>query len=352
MEFVVAKVKQPDLVAKLNRLVHGVRQNARTPAHPNSPPQEQVSISKEKDAVLKVIGAIGLDNLTLNEREILAASFNLKKLGVSGVVWINKIFADHHLDPMGAVNELEELLQEFTHLQEQAVTTLQVLEPFKIDAVDGDMEPGHAALQITFKNKAAIEDFGTLRDAAEEWWEIMRGVALLANTTVENIPILVMEKGYRLQIESASTPPVLLAIGCIVDKVLWAVDRYFDLKRKADEIRAMDLDNKKIEQELEEEAENYKRGIVDNINAAVIESMAGKRTNGEVSTAMEITVRHIFDFLDKGGTIDCRLPDNGLPELDRTKLSVLYEKVRRLEARIEGRKLLPKPEDKPAMAVN
>jgi hypothetical protein len=343
MEFVIARVKEPLLIPKLNKLVNAVRQNARSP-------QQQIPITEEKQAVIKVIAGIVLDDLTLNEREVIAASFNLKKLGQAGTVWVNKIFTDHYLDPMGAVNELEELLQEFSGLEEQALKTLEVLEPFHVEAVDGDLEPGKAALQITFKNQAAINDFSNLRDASEQWWEIMRGISILTHTAVEKIPILVMEKGYRLQIELSSNPQVLLALGSIVDKSLWAVDRYFDMKRKAEEIRAMDLDNKKIYHELEEEAEGYKRNIVDNINAAVIEAMAGRKSNGEVSTAMEITVRHVFDFLDKGGTIDCRIPETGLPDLEKTKLATLYEKVRRLQSKIEGRKLLPKPEEKPAMA--
>lgn len=210
------------------------------------------------------------------------------------------------------------------------------------------MQKGRAVLHVTFKSRASVDNLVSLKSASEDWWHVMRGIGMLTDTAVEDSRILIMEKGSPLHVELASITSVALAIGLVVDRVLNAADRYLDLKKKAADIRSMQLKNKQIEQELEEEAETYRESAVETIKNDVIEAVAPeKKGNGEVQASMTVTVKNVFNFLDRGGTVDCRVPENELPEGDAKKITDLYEKVRQLESKIEGTKLLREPEAKP-----
>jgi hypothetical protein len=57
---------------------------------------------------------------------------------------------------------------------------------------------------------------------------------------------------------------------------------------------------------------------------------------------MEITVKNVFAFLDKGGSIDCRVPEDNSSS-DAKQLQQMYERIRLLESKLDGVRLLEEP---------
>lgn len=338
MQFALAAVKDRNTVTALDALIGVIRQNAKV-----QPGQQQKPITEQKKAALMAIEGVSLSGLTINERDILSTLIKPERFGQTGVAHINEIFAEHNLDPMGAVNALDGIKKEFSTLVESAERTLGVLQPLATEDMDKDIEKGRAAIQITFKQKVAVENITNLKDQTEEWWHVVRGVSLLTNTAVEDNRILTVQKASPLIVELSSVYVAVRVVGLIVDKVLTAVDRYLDLKKKVEEVRHLNLQNKQIERDLDKEAENFRETIVEDIKTKVIEEIApDKKTNGEIQKAMEITVKNVFAFLDKGGTVDCRVADdNGTP--DAKQIQAMYERIRLLESKLEGVRLLEAP---------
>jgi hypothetical protein len=338
MQFALDSVKGRDTIPAFDALIAVIRQNAQT-----RPNQEQQPITDQKKAVLAAIEGVSLSGLTINERDILAIFINPMRFGPHGVSYINEIFAEHNLDPMGAVNAMEAIKKEFTNLVGAAERTLGVLQPLKIEEMDKDIEKGRAAIQIIFKKKVAVDNITNLKDQTEEWWYVVRGVSLLTNTAVEENRILTVQKGSPLIVELSSVYIAVRVVGLIVDKVLTAVDRYLDLKKKVEEVRHMNLQNKQIERDLDKEAENFRETIVEDIKTKIIEEIApDKKSNGEIHKAMEITVKNVFAFLDKGGSIDCRVPEDNSSS-DAKQLQQMYERIRLLESKLDGVRLLEEP---------
>lgn len=133
MEFVITNVKDREIIPSLNELTGIIRQNAQ-PARPNNP-QQQRPITNEKQKVLSKIGEISLDCLTFSEQNILASFFDLKKLGAAGAAFINQVFANHNLDPIGAATALDNLRDQFAVLEKNAIKTLEVLDPLKVEVL-------------------------------------------------------------------------------------------------------------------------------------------------------------------------------------------------------------------------
>ena len=339
MQFALAAVKDRNTVPALDALIAVIKQNANAPQSG----QQQKPITDQKKAAITAIEGVSLSGLTINEREILSTFINPARLGKSGASHINEVFAEHNLDPMGAVNAMGVIKGEFTALLEAAERTLAVLKPLKTEDLDNDIEKGRAAIQITFKKKVAVDNITDLKDQTEEWWHVVRGVSLLTNTAVEDNRVLTVQKGSPLIVELSSVYVAVRVVGLVVDKVLTAVDRYLDLKKKVEEVRHLNLQNKQIERDLDKEAENFRETIVEDIKTRVIEEIApDKKTNGEIQKAMEISVKNVFAFLDKGGTVDCRVPsDDGTP--DTKLIQEMYEKIRLLESKLDGMRLLEAP---------
>lgn len=336
MEFIIESIKQRNTIVAFDGLINVIRQNAQH----RQPGQQQAPITEQKKTLITALEGVSLSKLTINEQNIIATFINLKRFGSSGVTTINQIFLEHNLDPMGAVNALETIKKEFANALQAATKTLEVLGPLNVADMDSDIEEGRAAIQITFKHKVAIDNITNLRDYSEEWYQVVRGVALLTDTAVEDSQILTVQKSSPLIIELSSVYVAVRVVGLIVDRVLNAVDRYLDLKKKATEIRQLNLQNKQIERDLDKEAENFRETIVEDIKNKVIEEvLKDKKANGEVQKAMEISVKNVFAFLDKGGTIDCRVPDTN-NSADAKQIQQMYENIRSLEDKLEGVKLL------------
>lgn len=340
MLFVKNVIKPSDIITHIKNLANVIRENAK-----RDPNRQQQPITDQKQALLAAIGSVSFTGLTLNEKNILAMFIDVQKLGELGVALINTIFAEHNLDPMGAANALDRIMGEFSSLRERAENTLKILEPFDLGTVDSDIEAGRAAIQITFKNKASIEDVVNFKQASEEWWSVMRGVSLLTKTAVEENRILSIQKGSPLIVELSALYLAAKVIGLIVDKSLTAADRYLEIKKKVEELKKLSLQNRQIEKDLDKEAENFRESIVKEIKAKVIEEIeTDKKADGEVHNAMEISVKNVFNFLDNGGTVDCRVPGGNADE-EAKKLNDMFEKIRKLETKVDGIKALPNPED-------
>jgi regulator of replication initiation timing len=332
MLFVLESAKGRNIISALDALAVAVQKNSQGPSYH--------SLSKQKQKTLAIIEDVSLAELTINETAILSNFIDPTLLGPSGVTHINEIFSEHKLDPMGAVYALEDLRQDFANLVETAEKILAVLRPLTSGRMDLDIEDGRAAIQIVFEKKAAVDTVTDMKDRLEEWWHIIRGASLLTHTAVEENKVLSVQKESPLCIEISSSYVVVHAIGLIINNVLLALERYRNLKNKVEEVHCLNLENKQIERDLDQEAQNFQRAIVKEFGAKVItELKSAKVVDGEIKNAMDLAVRNVFAFLDKGGSVDCRIPEtNGSSEA--RQIQQLFAQIRLLKSNIDGGRLL------------
>ena len=114
-----------------------------------------------------------------------------------------------------------------------------------------------------------------------------------------------------------------------------------NLRKKVAEIKGLDLTNKQIERDLEKEATTFQETKTQTIVKEVIAEIdKTKADNGEIVTAITKTVEKLFAFLDKGGTVDCRLQQLETEPPEAQQLREAYGKIRTLETHINEMKLL------------
>jgi len=106
MDFVKKCIMDAGALGRFNDLISILEQNSRVQPHTG---QQQQPITTQKAALISVIRAINIQELTLNERQLLKTFIDPNLMGEKGAAKINQIFADHNLDPMGAVNAFKEV---------------------------------------------------------------------------------------------------------------------------------------------------------------------------------------------------------------------------------------------------
>jgi hypothetical protein len=304
---------------------------------PNQQPQP---ITEQKGKLLAALKAIRPETLTLNERRLLATYIDADVMGEKGVDRVTAIFSEHNLDPMGAINAFTEMRQKYEQLITSASATLKVLEPIEIGEVETDIEEGRAVLQITFKDKAAISNVTEWREYSEQWWQIVRSFGLLTDTTTDQAKVLSFQQGSVL-VEVSAPCLLVTAVGIAASRILTVIERLLDLRKKIAEIKQLDLTNKQIERDLEKEADAFQENKGNQIAQQVIaEINKAKVTDGEVTTAVQMSVKNLFIFLDKGGTVDCRLREAEEQPEEAKRLRTVYDSIRQLETQIDELKLL------------
>jgi hypothetical protein len=335
-------VIDPGVPAIFQRLIQVLQQNAQQNG------QQQQPITTQKAALIAAIKAIRIQTLTLNERRLLKTFIETDLMGDNGVERINQIFVDHNLDPMGAVNAFNSMKAQYDKLIAAATETIKVLSSIDVAIVETDIEKGHAVLQITFKEKASIANVTDWREYSDQWWQIVRSFGLLTDTTTDQAKILSFQQGSVI-VEVSATYLVVKAVGFVADKVLSVIERMLELRKKILEIKQLDLTNKQIERDLEKEAAAFQENKSNQIAQQVIaEINKAKATDGEVATAIKMAVEKLFTFLDKGGTVDCRLQQIEDEPAEAKQLREAYGKIRTLETRVAELKLLSNGENKDA----
>jgi len=338
--FIKQTVIDPGVPTHFQKLIQVLQQNSQQNG------QQQQPITTQKAGLIAVIKAIRVQTLTLNERRLLKTFIDTDLMGDSGVEKINQVFVDHNLDPMGAVNAFTKMKGLYDQLILAATETLKVLAPIDVSVVEADIEKGHAILQITFKDKASITNVTDWRETSDQWWQIVRSFGLLTDTTTDQAKILSFQQG-SVVVEVSATYIVVKAVGFVADKVLSVIERILELRKKILEIKQLDLTNKQIERDLEKEAAVFQENKSNQIAQQVIaEINKAKATDGEVGTAIKMAVEKLFAFLDKGGTVDCRLQQLEDEPAEAKQLREAYGKIRTLETRVAELKLLSNGEKK------
>jgi hypothetical protein len=341
VNFVKKAVIDTNLQQFFQQLIQVLQQNARM-----QPGQQPQPITQQKASLIAAIKSIRPETLTLNERRLLKTFIDVDLMGNSGVEKVNTIFAEHNLDPIGAVNAFDEMRRKYEQLISSASDILRILAPIDVGVVETDIEDGHAVLQITFKAKAAMGNVTDWKEYSEQWWRIVRSFGLLTDTTADQAKILSFQQGSVI-VEVSALYILVKAVGLAADKIMSVIERLLDLRKKIQEIKRLDLTNKQIELDLQKEAdafvENKMSQITENL---ILEINKAKAEDGEVKNGLQLSIKDLYQFLDKGGTVDCRLRLMDKEPEEATQLRDVYGKIRTLETRIEELKLITDAKEK------
>ena len=135
-------------------------------------------------------------------------------------------------------------------------------------------------------------------------------------------------------------------IGIIVLGALKITEKLFAIRKTAEEIRNLQLQNRALAGNLEEEIEKEKEVGAGSIVRNVMAQVTADEIDGEQRASLKRSVEKLLDFLDKGGEVDCLLPEESdegespTESADLSELRVTFREIREIEYSLQQRKLL------------
>jgi hypothetical protein len=296
----------------------------------------QQSVSQQKEQLFDSLRSFDQISLTYSETHLFSVLGYENYVGSSAVNDIEAILHDENFDPHGVIQKIEAkqaAFQDFLMMNQNLQKALQRIPTFK----DVALHEGEALLEITFTDKAAVDNIVDFEGWIDSWTKIIRAFSELVGEKPENSRIVFVQKSSPLIIDIATACSLVLMLGKAVDFVLVRVERYLNIRKQVEEIRKLKLDNKKIEKDLEAEAESFSDKSAQEI-ADLITSEMGQKPGGEVINGISLSIRKLFVFIDKGGRVDC--PSSS----DKDEgLSDIFKEVRQLQKTVDKLRLLPAP---------
>ena len=302
-----------------------------TNSQPNQPKQ---SFELQKDELIETLLTINTDNLSKEQLQFLEKIDLLPFIGHSGVNLIEDILYKNAIDTATAAQKIQEIIQKVN----AAIAKLNQIESGLSDCVNSsaiDLR-GQILMRVTFKGNAQLENLTDFKKWGDTWYDIGRGIAMAHNSSPEDIRIIGASKG-SIILELAVEQLIDTTVETIILSALKVAEKVLDIRKKAEEIRGLKLANDKISQELEKSADAEKKIGIEEIKKQMVEQLNIKENGeGDKVKALDVSIRDLVTFIEKGGDIDMVIPEDKGQEddINNQNLRMAFSEIRLLEKKI------------------
>ncbi len=327
------EVRQPN-IPKLYQQLHAILQQN---AQPN---QQKQPFEQQKENLIG--GVMAVDLAALNDAQLrFAEQIGLLALvGQQAKDTIEDVLFKNVIDVATSATRMQECQKALNEILQKMKQVEDGLSGYVEEA---EVEYEEALVHVRFQRDSSITNVVELKQWGSAWYDIGRGVAMAHHLPPEDIKIIGASRG-SLVVDLAVAYAVAKTLSYIILLVLKVAEKALDVRKKAEEIRGMQLTNDKAAIELEREADL----IEENGQKEVLETIeAGTKVDGEQKTALTLSIKNIFAFLSGGGEVDIYVeedeeaedegePDERHAENQRfiAEIKESFTKIKQLEKKI------------------
>lgn len=302
------------------------------------PNQGKQGFEQQREDLLTFLRHIELTHLSVEQIEFLNRLGITEHLGAHGVEEIEDILYRNQLDPANAATRIQQIAQQVNQGVDKAVQIKNALTGLVPDL---KMPKDEALVRVSFKRDAAMNNVEDFKKWGADWHDIGRGISLIHNGSPQDVRVVGATTG-SLIIELAAKYEIAMTVSGILIAGCEVVERMLDILAKVESLKGMKLKNKKLIQELEKEAEDQRIQGIEDIVTAVLRDSEKQNVDGEKREALSRAIKKLLGFVQKGGEIDCVLPEQpaqaeGADETRAAAIEKLRERFR--EARLTESKV-------------
>lgn len=271
----------------------------------NATQQKKQPVRSDLTSLLDNLRSMPLHELTREQITVLEREEVRELLGRDGARKVERLVKSARFDPATAAQELRQwhdLVANFERKCSELERHISEME--LID--DEESYADEIVVRVHFREEAGINDIASLKAWSQEWFEIMRGIALCVDEPPEDVKVLGAHQGSVILVlgTTAGVTALLLLISNHLTKIglngLQLANAVEDLKHKTKL-------NKTVLKGLEKSIEDQeKEGLVELLEVA--KSTLPGEPNGEKVNALEKSVTKLLTFTKKGGEVDILPP--------------------------------------------
>ena len=329
------EIVTPRIITLYQNLLEVLNQNAQ-------PSQTKLPFEEQKQALFSALEAVQLTDLSSGQLELLKTIGIANNVANEGINSIEDILFRNVLDIATTINKITASIAELNSgvqwaTQVKALLTTIITEDVLREESDGVL------MRVHFQKDAHLSNLTEFKDWGKIWYDIGRGIAMANDAAPEDVKVVGASKG-SIIITLLSTYSIAKTTSTIILEALKVAEKIYDIKKAAQEVRALKIGNDAAEKALENDAQTTKESGVTEIIAKAIKLIGINKSNdGEKISALESSVKKLVDFIEKGGEVDFIVPDEASDEVKnendpnskaRQELRVTFREVRLLEKKI------------------
>ncbi len=296
--------------------------------------QRQTPVSDLKTNLVTAFEAFSSIDLTYSEQRLFDQLGYGKFVGIGAVDRLNGILYDSNFDPAGVNASVEKCRNEFVAFVADVRNLSKSLEPIP-SLEEIDLGNDEQILEISFLDGTAIDNIVDFQTWIDNWAMILRNFSMLFGQRPESARIVFVQKSSPLLIDVATITAIAVAIGKATDFVLARIEKYLAIRKQFEEVKKLKLENRKIANELDKEAEKYAKKSAEEIAKQIIED-SKQTVDGEIESGLTIGINNLFIFIDKGGRVDCTTTNE---EESETELHEVFQGIRAVQKSVDQLRL-------------
>jgi hypothetical protein len=299
--------------------------------------QALVPFEQEKTNLIEAIKDLNFQSLSLEQMKFLESLEIIELLGKNGVEQIEQVLIQNNLDIATATSKIKEFSSTITKAQ-NTISELQttLLKSFKIEESD-EINDNQVLMRVYFQNDVAIENLTDFKKLSATWYDIGRGIAMAQDKSPEDFNIIGAKKG-SIIVEMAIAVGLATSVSKILLESLKVADRFINVLKQVQELKALKLGNKKLALDLKKEAEKERdEGTQTILNTAIEDLQLNAEQNGDKITALEKSIKKLIGFTQDGGVVDFVQPNE--PEEEENN-DAIREEIQKLKTNISEIRLL------------
>ncbi len=306
----------------------------------SQPNQQKQPFETQKNDLSETIKNVPLRKLTKDQLLFLHELGIAQSVGDEGINVIEDILYKNVIDVATSAQKLQQIHQEITKGIQKSDQIKAGLDGCVFEEeYESDNE---VLMRVSFTGHATMSNVTDFKSWGNIWYEIGRGIAMAHNTSPEAVKVVGATKG-SIIIELAVIASIAMTTSGIILSALKVAEKVLDIRKKAEEIRNMKLNNKKLANDIDKEAEKEKTAGIEQISTGIIKKLKlEKDGEGDKINALDKAVKNLVNFIESGGEVDFIIPEEEVESEESENatpkygdLRVAFQEIRQLENKIK-----------------
>jgi hypothetical protein len=296
----------PSVQGAYSQLLNLLQHNA---SQPNQQPLEEAL-----NSLTSALRDMTFDALSIQQLSVLEQLEAREYLGGDGVQFVDRTIRTATYDAATAAARIQIAVQNVNHAKVALADYRSAVQELRFPSTDLEQALDKIVIRVGFQNDANIDNVTDWRDYGEEWYNIIRGVALAANESPEDTKVIGAATGSVIII-LAGTVAVSSMLAVIMKNITGTTKEVISVGVAMENLRQQKILTSTMEAEFKK-VEAKKRAEATKTVMAELNKYLHKSVMGDAKIALEASVKRLLAFNEKGGMVDFVAPPDADEEAD------------------------------------